>query len=239
MTDYLNNYGNLELRSGSGGGWENGLCVMEAAAWLGGETATDKPECACPVLGRFAISLNDKLNDKNRQQLLPLALDMVGSRSKEHEQLRADLLVMEVGTKIVPQAFDAIGLHDHANALGACKTKEELRTAAYAAASAAYAANAFNAAYAAAYAAASAAYAANAFNAAYAAANAANYAANAVAYAGDNAADAAKQKIFLQCVPILSAAIKLGPNGHDSLNEYMPRIKELGKFANTVLAGAA
>ena len=201
---------------------------MESVAWLAGENATDAPECACPVLGRFAITINDRLDDENRQSLLPLALDLVGTRSKDFERVRADFLVMQVGTKIVPQAFDLIGLTDIANELRACKTKAELFNVANNAKRAADAANAADAADAAADAADAAA------NAAYAAANAA-YAADAA-----NAVNAvnAKQKILVQCVPILEQAILLGPNGREELERYRPRIKELGKFATNVLAGA-
>lgn len=199
---------------------------MESVAWLSGESATDKPDCACPVLGEFAINLNDGLDNENRQKLLPLALELVGTRSPEHEWERADYLVIQVARRILPIAFDAISLPEFANEYREVKTKEDVFEVSGRARKAAYATNAAyaaNAAYATAYAA----------NAAYAA-----YAAYATANAAANAANAARQSVLVQCIPILQEAIALGPNGKDELERYMPRIKELGEFADKMLAKA-
>ena len=252
---YLDKYGKLELRQGAGGSYENGLCFMEAAAWLGGEEATDAPQCACPVLGRFGIRLNDALNHENRQKLLPLSLNMVGSRSKEHERIRADYLVIQVARRILPIAFDAIGQTDIANEYRQATTKGQVydisvrakKSAAAYAAYAAYAAaaDAYAAAYAAyaAYAAAADAYAAaaaaaDAYAAAAAAAAADAYAAAAAAADAYAAYAAAHQDVLLQCIPILAEAIDLGPNGKDALDTYLPRIEALGEFADKHLVGA-
>ena len=93
---YLENYGMLTLRKGSGGSYDNGLCVMEAVAWLNGEEATDQPKCACPLLGSFAIYVNDKLPDDDRQKLLPLALSLVSTRSEEHIDVRFNHMLKRV-----------------------------------------------------------------------------------------------------------------------------------------------
>ena len=251
MTDYtkIEAYGPLRLRSGSGGSWDNGLCVMETVHWLSGakdagETPTDKPECACPVLGAFAIRLNDSLNDRNRQKLLLLALPLTNTRSPEHKKVRAGFLVTAVINRILPQAFEK-RWPEHAKAMREAETLQEARevclsakkdanAAAYAAdaadAAAAYAADAADAASAAAYAAAAdAADAASA--AAYAAAADAADAASAAAAADAHpyAADA-RQSIFLQCIPILKEAIELGPNAGDQWPEFESRARELGEY---------
>lgn len=82
----------LTLRRGAGKGWENGLCFMEAAAWLAGEEATDRPKCACPVLGKFGIAINDLAGHDQRQRLLPLAYRMAGTVSAEHYEARTAFL---------------------------------------------------------------------------------------------------------------------------------------------------
>ncbi|WP_370372923.1 hypothetical protein [Henriciella pelagia] len=224
-SNILDTFGPLRLREGAGGDYKNGLCFMEAVSWLASEGATDRPECACPVLGKFAIALNDRMDSASRQKLLPLVLPMTGTRSPDHEQMRAEYIVLRVIREIVPVAFDAVGLPDHAKAMreakdlfAAAKAAKAAAKAAYAAAySAAYAANAANAAAKAANAAAKAAKAAKAAYAAYAAANAAAY--------------AAKQDLLLNCIPILEGAIMLGPNASDQWDIYKPRAEALGAFA--------
>lgn len=86
----------LTLRRGAGKGWENGLCFMEAAAWLAGEEATDRPKCACPVLGKFGIAINDLAEHDQRQKLLPLAYRMAGTNSHDHEERRAAFIAKHV-----------------------------------------------------------------------------------------------------------------------------------------------
>jgi len=248
MTDYtkIEAYGPLRLREGSGGSWDNGLCVMETVHWLSGakdagETPTDSPECACPVLGAFAIRLNDSLNDKNRQKLLPLALPLTGTRSPEHKKVRAGFLVMAVINRILPQAFEK-RWPEHAKAMREAETLQEAREVCLSAkkdasadAASAYAnayANAANAANASAAAAAAAASAAAAAADAHAYADADAYAA-ADAYANAAyaaAAASARQSIFLQCIPILKEAIELGPNAGDQWPEFESRARELGEY---------
>ena len=48
-----------------------GACVMEAVAYVAGEPWSDKPACACPVLGAFLRTWNDHLpTDADRDRLL-------------------------------------------------------------------------------------------------------------------------------------------------------------------------
>lgn len=51
---------------------EHGTCLMEAVAWMAGEWHTDQPKCVDPVLGQYGRTLNDNLNDVERQELVPL-----------------------------------------------------------------------------------------------------------------------------------------------------------------------
>lgn len=81
----------FKLRSGPGGP-NNGLCAMQMVAVLSGERISDKPECACPILTAYTIGLNDAMPDDMRQELLPLAPLLVGTRSPEHEAARLKIL---------------------------------------------------------------------------------------------------------------------------------------------------
>ena len=42
---------------------EEGMCLMEAVAYIGGSGHTDRPDCACPVVTEFAIEVNDNIDD--------------------------------------------------------------------------------------------------------------------------------------------------------------------------------
>lgn len=58
-----------------------GVCLMEAVAWVTGEEHSDHPECACPALTEFAIQINDGVSDRVRQELLPAIPALVGSKT--------------------------------------------------------------------------------------------------------------------------------------------------------------
>ena len=49
---------------------EEGLCSLEAMAWLAGEPHSDTPECVCPVIREFITNWNDLLGDTDRDRLL-------------------------------------------------------------------------------------------------------------------------------------------------------------------------
>jgi hypothetical protein len=63
-------------------GTPEGVCLMEAVAWVTGEEHSDQPECACPVLTSAAITFNDRASDYDRQALIPAIPALVGSRVK-------------------------------------------------------------------------------------------------------------------------------------------------------------
>ena len=65
-----------------------GMCLLEAVAYVAGEKFSDHPECASPILGSFGRSLNDVLPDAKRQQLVPLVPQIVGTADDGHDQER-------------------------------------------------------------------------------------------------------------------------------------------------------
>ncbi len=71
----------LPILHGSHGRREDGVCFMEAVAWVTGEEHSDRPECACPALTELAILINDGVNDRVRQELLPAIPALVGSKT--------------------------------------------------------------------------------------------------------------------------------------------------------------
>lgn len=82
----------FKLSQGSHKGPQSGMCVMEMASFLNGEEWSDTPECVCPVIGRFCQGVNDKRGQDFRDKLQTYMFKLMGSRSPEHEQERAEFL---------------------------------------------------------------------------------------------------------------------------------------------------
>jgi len=223
----------FRLASGAHPNPQQGTCFMEAVAWMAREPHSDRPQCACPVLGTFGIRLNDRMTDDERKALNPLIIKMMNTRSKAHEETRAAHLVQGVVTRILVPIFEALGWADvaaimRAIPVGATRaemlpTLRDARELAYkkrvAAAAAARAAAAATAADAAADAVADAAYA-----------------------AADAAADAAASKLrplwLRESVAILSEAIDLGPHNGDELYDITERNSRINTFRTQILEHA-
>lgn len=73
-------YDSIELVPGVGNRNENELCVMSLVALLAGESHTDRPQAACPVIATFAIKINDGVDCDARQTLKPFAPRIIGTR---------------------------------------------------------------------------------------------------------------------------------------------------------------
>ena len=63
MTDVLDL---LTLAHGSHNDPHDGVCFNEALAYLAGEWHSDAPLCVSPVIRRFTMRLNDRLDDERR-----------------------------------------------------------------------------------------------------------------------------------------------------------------------------
>ena len=94
-------------------------CVMEAVAYVAGEPWSDRPECACPVIGAFLRSWNDALNgDERTKLLLPLVPRLVGTRgSKALEARRATMAADWYIRASTPAWLRLVGLSAHADTL--------------------------------------------------------------------------------------------------------------------------
>jgi len=193
----------LILLSGAHDTRAEGVCVMEAVAWLAGEPHSDRPMCACPVIGAYARRLNDSLDMHGRQRLREFIPALVKSKATRAVEIRRGFVAADHAVRIIaPLGLEAVKRPDLAKRLRDCSPIVDKATAIAArdvslavrgdaAAAAAYAADAAAAAADAADAAAAAAAAAADYAdaAAAAAAAAADYAA--AAYADAAAADAA------------------------------------------------
>jgi len=71
---------NYELAKGSHANPEDGMCSMEAVAYLAGEPHSASPKCACPVVTAFCVGFNDGLAFEPRQKLRPYLARTLGTR---------------------------------------------------------------------------------------------------------------------------------------------------------------
>jgi hypothetical protein len=65
-----------------------GMCVMELASVLAGEAFNAYPESVCPVTAMFLRYYNDLLDDRRRQELIPYAAHIVGTRADSRTEAR-------------------------------------------------------------------------------------------------------------------------------------------------------
>ncbi|HEY7075223.1 MAG TPA: hypothetical protein VH418_07630 [Solirubrobacteraceae bacterium] len=69
----------MKLRPGRHVRPEDGACVVELASMLAGESFSDHPQCVSPVIAAFLRGYNDGIGDFRRQDLYPVASEIVGS----------------------------------------------------------------------------------------------------------------------------------------------------------------
>jgi hypothetical protein len=94
LEDRLSQLAQRPILHGAHASPDDGMCIMEAVAWVAGEPWSDHPKCACPVISTFLRSWNDAITDDAERTTLmrPLVAKLVGSKStKAVEQRRADL----------------------------------------------------------------------------------------------------------------------------------------------------
>ena len=69
----------LTLQFGSHETRAEGMCAMEAAAWIAGEEHSDHPDCVDPIIASLMRTLNDSCDPVHRdaiiKPLIPLCLD--------------------------------------------------------------------------------------------------------------------------------------------------------------------
>jgi hypothetical protein len=76
---------------------DDGMCAMEAVAYVAGEPHSDHPTCACPIIRAFIIRWNDDLpDDESRTRLLkPLVKKIVGTRTTKAVELTRVMLCVD------------------------------------------------------------------------------------------------------------------------------------------------
>jgi hypothetical protein len=96
---------------------EQGRCAMEWVAHLAGEAHSDRPECVSPVVGAFARSWNDALDDATRQRLRPYLGRMIGTALDGLDDARAWRCADWLARTGAPELLELSGLAGEAAAL--------------------------------------------------------------------------------------------------------------------------
>jgi len=74
----------------------DGMCAVEAAAWIAGEGFSDHPSCVSPVIAAFCRSWNDDLPQADRNRLLlPLVPRIVGTDGSSALEVRRSLMAAD------------------------------------------------------------------------------------------------------------------------------------------------
>jgi hypothetical protein len=109
-----------QLAVGAHDGPTEGMCVMEAVAWISGEPWSDTPRCACPVVSAYLRALNDGMPAGERQRLKALIPRLVGSRATTGvEQRRANLAADTAVRVFASRALDRLSRTERAAQLRA------------------------------------------------------------------------------------------------------------------------
>ena len=91
----------LRLRPGSHRSPREGVCVVELASLLARERFSDRPRCVCRVIAAFLRAWNDRVGYADRQQLLPYAERIVGSREdRATTRMRRDFCLVWAGADL-------------------------------------------------------------------------------------------------------------------------------------------
>ncbi len=95
------------------------MCVMEAVAFVAGESWSDNPACASPVISAFLRSWNDTLDAERRDALLrPFIPKLIGTRGSDALENRRATMAADWLIRVhTPAWLKLAGLTTHADAL--------------------------------------------------------------------------------------------------------------------------
>lgn len=137
--DHILNW-NLKKGSHEFPGPDGGTCINEAAIVAAGfpyrrvTTSLNMPSCFSGVISEFALMLNDRMPDRQRQRLLPFVVRLAGTAdTAEVERRRGEFLAMQAVTVFAARALEAAGFLDEAALCRSATTFEEAKSFSHAA----------------------------------------------------------------------------------------------------------
>ena len=111
------NLDSIHLKDGRHRARRDGMCVLEACAYLSGEPHTDSPRSVSPALAEYVGAVNDLLPGKERQRLRRLIPALLNSRCSTCEVPRSQYLVRRGLRAHVPYGLYLMGRTAAARAL--------------------------------------------------------------------------------------------------------------------------
>jgi hypothetical protein len=96
---------------------DEGLCAMEAAAWLAGHPHSDRPRCTSEVIAAYIRHLNDHMPDEERARLIIYLPQIIGIPEDDWDHLRNELFAWHAVHLFAPAALQHLGFEDHARTL--------------------------------------------------------------------------------------------------------------------------
>ena len=112
----------LKIATGCHNDRSNGLCVMEAAAWLSGEPHSDHPKCVSNVIGSFLRNWNDSISDDvlRAKIMKPLLKVVMNTSASDAIELRRATMCDDWAIRVsTPAWLELAGLKSEATALRA------------------------------------------------------------------------------------------------------------------------
>lgn len=118
----VDDFATLVLTSGAHDRFEDGVCLLEAVAYVAGEPHTDHPKCVSPVLAAFGREWNDGLrSDEERSQLKQYIPRLIGTAGDKAADERRAWLAVDWLVRVCAPAFLRLtpSLAEHADRLAA------------------------------------------------------------------------------------------------------------------------
>ncbi len=110
----------LVLEHGQHDSPEDGMCLMEAVAFLAGEDFSDAPGCVSGVIRSYCIALNDRWDAEHRQLLKPYIPRVIGTNTGPADEERRRWLAVDWAVhEFAPYWLRRAGLVEHAEAFEA------------------------------------------------------------------------------------------------------------------------
>ena len=117
IPERLEKLNDITLTHGAHTSPDDGMCVMEAAAWIAGEEWTDHPACVSPILAALCRLLNDAWDDEGRQRLKPFAARAIGTARDGQDEARSYMALDWLVRTHAPAWLDLAGLREEATEL--------------------------------------------------------------------------------------------------------------------------
>lgn len=116
IIDRLREIENRAIRHGAHDSFYDGLCIMEAVAYIAGEEHSDRPYCVSPTISEFLRVWNDGLgSDEERELLRPLMLSVLDTRSTPAAEGRRAWMCADWLIRVnLPAWLDLMDLDEHA-----------------------------------------------------------------------------------------------------------------------------